>query len=88
MQFSASPFSVDAFDRARHDHELVADGFTHVHLDAVHMGVGGDDSWSPTVHEEYLVAPGEYTLALVLSGTRDGESAQRAAAELWQSLEV
>ncbi|RZR88364.1 hypothetical protein BHM03_00015942 [Ensete ventricosum] len=28
-----------------------------VHLDHKHMGVGGDDSWSPSVHDEYLVHP-------------------------------
>ena len=27
---------------------LQSDGFTWVHLDHRHMGVGGDDSWSPT----------------------------------------
>lgn len=28
-----------------------------VHLDHRHMGVGGDDSWTPCVHEEYLLPP-------------------------------
>ena len=28
-----------------------------VHLDHKHMGLGGDDSWSPCVHEQYLVPP-------------------------------
>jgi hypothetical protein len=33
-------------------------------VDAAHMGVGGDDSWSPSVHEEYLVPPAVYRLSL------------------------
>lgn len=36
---------------AKHDYELKADAHTHVHLDHRHMGVGGDDSWSPSLHK-------------------------------------
>lgn len=39
----------------------------HVHLDHAHVGVGGDDSWSPSVHEQYLVPPGLYRWGLVLA---------------------
>ena len=35
---------------AKHDYELKADSHTHLHLDHRHMGVGGDDSWSPSLH--------------------------------------
>lgn len=48
MQMSLSPYSLQSFEAAKHDHDLAPDAFTHVHLDAAHMGVGGDDSWSPT----------------------------------------
>lgn len=36
---------------ARHDYELEPDKMNHVYLDHKHMGLGGDDSWSPSVHE-------------------------------------
>lgn len=36
---------------ARHDCELEPDSMNHVYLDHKHMGLGGDDSWSPSVHE-------------------------------------
>jgi len=36
---------------AKHDYELVPDKYTHLHLDHRHMGVGGDDSWSPSLHK-------------------------------------
>ena len=36
---------------ARHDYELEPDNMNHVYLDHKHMGLGGDDSWSPSVHE-------------------------------------
>ena len=54
-QFSSSFYSLEELDRCRHDSHLTKDGRVHVHLDAAHMGVGGDDSWSPSVHEEYWV---------------------------------
>jgi beta-galactosidase len=70
FQFSASPYTVAEFERARHNHELRAaeGGCIHVHIDAAHMGVGGDDSWSPTVHDEYLVPPKKYEFAIILKG--------------------
>lgn len=37
---------------------------THLVLDHVHMGVGGDDSWSPSVHPEYLVPPDRYSFSI------------------------
>ena len=58
-QFSSSFFSLEELDRCRHDSHLARDGRVHAHLDAAHMGVGGDDSWSPSVHEEYWVRPGD-----------------------------
>jgi len=41
LHVSASPFDLHALQRATHACDLVADGCTHVHLDAAHMGVGG-----------------------------------------------
>ena len=40
---------------ARHDYELQPDGINHVYLDHLHMGLGGDDSWSPSVHEVHTL---------------------------------
>ena len=93
FQFSANRCGVDAFERARHDHELCAarDEFIHVHVDAVHMGVGGDDSWSPTVHGDFLVPPGVYAFSLGVAplgidGTRrqgSGGGVAQCAEDLW-----
>lgn len=35
-----------------------------VHLDHKHMGLGGDDSWSPSVHENFLVQPIPYKFSM------------------------
>jgi beta-galactosidase len=37
-----------------------------VHLDHRHMGLGGDDSWSPCVHEQYLLPPTRYAFSMRL----------------------
>ena len=59
-QFSASNFDLDSLHRAKHTNELQESGYTNVHLDVFHMGVGGDDSWSPSVHEEFLTKSREW----------------------------
>jgi len=68
---SASRFSTAQLAAARHDCELEDedDGGVEVHLDAAHMGLGGDNSWSPSVLPEFLVPPGLFSLTVTLSAT-------------------
>ena len=89
MYVTVSRYSVEAVHMAGHPHDLAPepDGAVHVHLDALHMGVGGDDSWSPSVHDEYLVPPRGYHLALALAplgatAAADAPAAGAAAAAL------
>lgn len=37
-----------------------------IHLDHKHMGLGGDDSWSPCVHKQYLIPPVPYSFSVRL----------------------
>jgi beta-galactosidase len=53
--------------QAKHTHELTADDHLHVFIDHQHMGVGGDDSWSPSVHPEFLLDKKHYRYTLQLS---------------------
>lgn len=64
MQMSASYYSTAELDRAVHNEDLVEGDDIEVHLDHKHMGVGGDDSWSPCVHEEYLLSPVPYSFSI------------------------
>jgi hypothetical protein len=74
LQMNISPYSWQALTAAKHQHELTPDPLGwHLHVDAAHMGVGGDDSWSPSVHDEYLVPPGKYQLGLVMRAAGGGE---------------
>lgn len=55
MQMNASYYSTKELDRATHNEKLVKGDDIEVHLDHKHMGIGGDDSWSPCVHDKYMV---------------------------------
>ncbi|KAL9175417.1 hypothetical protein ABFS82_02G110800 [Erythranthe guttata] len=67
MQMSASYHSTAELERATHNEELVKGDNIEVHFDHKHMGVGGDDSWSPCVHDKYLVPAVPYTFTVRLS---------------------
>jgi len=66
LQFSAQHHTVEDLDRARHTTDLVRRDEIELCLDHMHMGVGGDDSWSPRTHAEYLIVPGRFTYRLHL----------------------
>ena len=62
--FAVSRYSQSNLACARHTNELVADDWLYLRLDAEHMGVGGDDSWSPSVHAQYLLDKPQYRYQL------------------------
>ena len=39
-----------------------------VNVDAVQMGVGGDDSWGAKPHDPYMPGAGTYRLAFIVKG--------------------
>ena len=51
----------------RHSLELVPSGLTHVHIDAIQMGVGSVDSWGSVPLEKYHVKPVAREFRFVLS---------------------
>lgn len=64
MQMNASYFTTEELDKATHEEELKRGQSIEVHLDHKHMGLGGDDSWSPSVHENYLLQPIPYSFSM------------------------
>ncbi|HEY3415359.1 MAG TPA: glycoside hydrolase family 2 TIM barrel-domain containing protein, partial [Armatimonadota bacterium] len=64
FHLDALHFSIDDLRQARHYYELTPRPEVYLHLDARHMGVGGDTGWTPNVHEEYLIKPGRYDYTL------------------------
>lgn len=66
FHFSLSRYSQTMLDKAKHSNELVAGDKWYLNLDAQHMGVGGDDSWSQSVHPEFLLTQPHYQYQLTL----------------------
>ncbi|MGO2507433.1 MAG: beta-galactosidase [Vibrio hibernica] len=64
--FSVSQFSQQQVTEAKHTNELVPEDRIYVRLDHQHMGVGGDDSWSPSVHPEFQLTEKQYMYSMIL----------------------
>jgi beta-galactosidase len=68
--FSVSRYSLENLMQAQHAHELTAGDGVFLHVDGFHMGVGGDDSWSPSVRPEYLLGERHYEWSISLRPRR------------------
>ena len=66
FHFSVSQYGQEQLASATHTHELVRSEGLYVYIDGFHMGVGGDDSWSPSVKTRYRLLEREYQWAFVL----------------------
>ncbi|MGV2986727.1 beta-galactosidase [Vibrio sp. E150_011] len=60
FQFSVSQFGQQQVAEAKHTNELIKEEKIYVRLDHQHMGVGGDDSWSPSVHKAFQLTDNHY----------------------------
>ena len=68
IEFSALHYSAEELDRAVHPYELNALEDTILRLNAVQIGIGGDDSWSRIVtHEQYLPHAERYCYSYTIS---------------------
>jgi len=67
FNFAVSEYGQQQLANASHSNELVKSDNLYVCIDHQHMGVGGDDSWSPSVHSEYLVANKHYRYQLKIA---------------------
>lgn len=60
FQFNISRYSQKQLMETSHRHLLQPEAGTWLNIDGFHMGVGGDDSWSPSVSPEYQLSAGRY----------------------------
>ncbi|WP_213135310.1 beta-galactosidase [Citrobacter sp. FP75] len=65
FQFNISHFSQKQLMETSHRHLLQPEAGTWLNIDGFHMGVGGDDSWSPSVSPEYLLSAGHYHYQII-----------------------
>ena len=63
FHFGVSRYGYPQLAAASHYHQLVPDSNLHLCIDGFHMGVGGDDSWSPSTKAKYLLDASEYDWA-------------------------
>nr|AMK07522.1 beta-galactosidase [Klebsiella sp. T17-2] len=63
--FNISRYGQKQLMETSHRHLLQPEAGTWLNIDGFHMGVGGDDSWSPSVSPEFLLSAGRYHYQLV-----------------------
>lgn len=73
INFNVQDYSSDALEAAKKEGAILnrGDG-TYVNVDLAQMGLGGDDSWSPRVHEQYLLKVRNYQYGYRLHALRNG----------------
>ena len=67
FSFGVSQYSVKQLMGAQHEHELIPEGGLFLHIDGFHMGVGGDDSWTPSTKPRYQLTASTYRWGFSLS---------------------
>ena len=66
LEANVQNYSLRALNDSKTSHSLVRGEKTYIHVDLKQMGLGGDDSWSPRVHEEYQLRDMAYRLRFSL----------------------
>ena len=66
--FNAWPYTQEMLEAAKHQTDLVETDNLTINVDAVQMGVGGDDSWRSRPHAPYMPGAGTYRLAFIVKG--------------------
>lgn len=64
FHFNISRYGQKQLQEATHRHLLKAEAGSWLNIDGYHMGVGGDDSWSPSVSPEFLLSGSHYHYAV------------------------
>ena len=70
LDFTAHDYTDAALLAAKKSQVVERDGRVTLSLDLAQMGLGGDDSWSPRVHQEYQLTAPEYRFAFRLRPAR------------------
>lgn len=65
FKFNINQYGTKQLMETSHRHLLEPQTTAYVSIDAYHMGIGGDDSWTPNVHQEYLLTDKHYSYQLV-----------------------
>ena len=66
--FNVWPYAQTALEKAKHQFDVKEGDCLTVNVDAVQMGVGGDNSWGARPHAPYMPGEGTYRLVFTVSG--------------------
>ena len=69
FNLSTHHYTLENITNATHTYMVKEDGPVTVNIDHKIMGLGGDDSWNPRTHKEYLIKPGSYHFSYILRYT-------------------
>jgi beta-galactosidase len=67
LNFNIQDYSCEALNRSKTSRKLKRGDKTWLHIDYKQMGLGGDDSWTPRVHREFLLNNNVYKYACTLA---------------------
>ncbi|WP_313120016.1 beta-galactosidase [Atlantibacter hermannii] len=56
FHFSLQPYGTEQLTRVDHWHRMQTEEGVWLTLDGQHMGIGGDDSWTPSVQPQFLLS--------------------------------
>ena len=65
FKFNINQYGTKQLMEKTHRHLLEPQTCAYVSIDAYHMGIGGDDSWTPNVHPEFLLMDKHYRYQLI-----------------------
>jgi beta-galactosidase len=60
VEVNVQNYTQQSLNNSKTLHSLIRGDQTYVHVDLKQMGLGGDDSWTPRVHEEYQLNEKNY----------------------------
>jgi beta-galactosidase len=66
--FNVWPYAQTSLEKAKHQWDLSVEDAVTVNIDAVQMGVGGDNSWGARPHADRLPGKGTYRLVFYIQG--------------------
>jgi beta-galactosidase len=66
--FNVWPYPQSALEGPKHQWQIVKDDKLTINIDAVQMGVGGDDSWGARPHPQFMPGEGVYRLTFIMKG--------------------
>ncbi len=72
LNVSVHHYSLDNLTQAKHTYDIQDAEFITFNVDHQQMGVGGDDSWNPRIHKEFLLDAPHYQYSFLLRAINGG----------------